>query len=378
MKKLRVMVTGGGSGGHIAPIIAVVSELQIEAAKQALNLKIKYLGACGGYRDLLEENNIAVSQIVLSRLSRNFFLKNIIEIPKFLVSFFQALWGVYWFMPDILFSKGGPGSLPVVLSATFYRIPIIVHESDSVPGFSNKVASRFAKKTIISFPSAEKYFSGNAILLGNPIRENLLKNLLTKAEAKRYLGFSAELPLIFVYGGSLGSVRINNLILGGLKEILSLTQVFHQTGKNNYENVLSAAGELLVKIPIGLRDNYKVTDFLVKDEDVKIAYLAADLVVARAGAANIFEIAAFGKPSVLIPLPESAGNHQKNNAYEYATNGAAEILEEKDVFPEIFVSTIKDLLGDSSRLEKMSVAARAFYKPGAAKKIAEVILGLTK
>lgn len=376
MRKLRILITGGGTGGHIYPLIAVVDNLKTLAKEKNIDLRVKYLGAPGAFHDILEGNGIQVVQIPLSKIRRYFSFQNFIDIPKFIWGFIKALWIIFWFMPDALFSKGGPGSLPVVLASAFYFIPIIIHESDTVPGASNKIASRFSKFVALSFKSAVKNFPGKkAVYVGAPVRETIFQDQEKSAEfSKKFMGFSVEKPLIFVIGGSQGATRLNDLILNNLPKLLQFTQILHQTGKDNYDGVLAKANEIMKSVPIGLREDYRPAPYFSKD--IHFAYKAADLVISRSGSGSIFDIAALGRPSLLVPLPESAGDHQKYNAHEFADAGACEVMEEKDIFPEIFVNTLKDLLSRHDKLEKMSFAAKEFYKPDAAKKIAEMIFGL--
>ena len=207
-------MTGGGSGGHIYPLVSVITELQILAAQEGVNLEIRYLGVVGPYEGLLRENGVRVQKILSSKLRRYFSLANIIDGPKFIISFFQALWKMLWFMPDVLFTKGGPGALAVVFVARLYRIPIIVHESDTVPGVSNLITAKYAKTIVVSFPSTAEYFGGReTITAGNPIRRYLFGESLTQSKAKLFLGFDPNVPLVLILGGSQGAVRINDFIL---------------------------------------------------------------------------------------------------------------------------------------------------------------------
>jgi len=259
MSKFRVMLTGGGSGGHIYPIIGVATELQLECAKLGIDLRLKYLGSCGDYREQLEANNIKVTGIVSNKVRRYFSLLNLFEAPKFILGLLQALWGTYWFMPDVLFSKGGPGAFAVVLAARFYRIPVVIHESDSIPGLTNSLSAKYAKVISTSFGLTSEYLGNGSILVGNPLRKAILANIkINKEQAKTKLGFDEKKPLIFVCGGSLGSVRINNFILKNLPLILEVSQVLHQTGKDNYEEVLRRASKKWIysrKLPGNWRTN---------------------------------------------------------------------------------------------------------------------------
>ncbi|MBI2592991.1 MAG: UDP-N-acetylglucosamine--N-acetylmuramyl-(pentapeptide) pyrophosphoryl-undecaprenol N-acetylglucosamine transferase [Candidatus Colwellbacteria bacterium] len=375
MPKFRVLVTGGGTGGHIYPLVAVVSELQILASTMRIDAEIRYLGSFGPYRDLLRDNDIKAQGIVESKLRRYFSLENFIDGPKFIVGFLQALSRLFWFMPDAVFSKGGPGAMAVVLAARFYGIPVIIHESDAIPGTTNLICGRFAKIVTVAFSGAAKYFPGKeVIVVGNPIRRYLFSDVITPKKAKGFLEFNPELPLMLVLGGSQGAVRLNEFILDNLPDLLNVTQIFHQTGKKNYQPVVNEVDFVLSKLPEETIKRYRPIDYFEKD--IRTALMAADVVLSRAGAGGIFETAAFGKPSILIPLPEAASGHQAANAYDYAASGAAIVIEESNLTPELLLHELKGLLGNQNRLSEMSQAAIAFSKPDSASNLAKIILKL--
>ena len=285
---------------------------------------------------------------------------------------------MFWFMPDVVFSKGGPGALAVVLAARFYRIPVVIHESDSVPGLTNHISSRFAKTIIISFDSAAKYFPGKqTILTGNPVRRSLI---LTKAgetmtRNKGFLGFDPSLPLITIMGGSQGAAAFNNFILENLPKLLEFTQVMHQTGMANYDDVFGQALDLLNGMKEEVSKKYRIVSYL--KEDLAPVYIASNLIVSRASAGSIFELAAFGKPSILIPLPPdvAAGDHQTENAKDYSKSGAAITIPQEDIKVKL-IKEILDLVQDQKRLDEMGKAAHTFSKPEAAKEVANIILGI--
>lgn len=301
MKRFRVLTTGGGTAGHVYPIGAVVAELQTIAASKNIPLEVRYLGAHGPFKEFLEQNNIKVQRVAGSKIRRYFSWQNFVDVPKFIYSLCQALWKVFWYMPDVLFSKGGPGSLAVVLVARFYRIPVVVHESDAIPSITTRITSKFAKTIAISFEAAGKYFEGREVVFtGNPVRKYLLSDPTTTQKAKGYFGFDPNGPLLLILGGSQGSTSVNDFIIDVLPDLLKTTQVLHQTGKNDYERVIKEAGVVLGDLPEEVQTRYKALDFFEKD--IRIALQGADLVLSRAGASAIFETAAFGKPSILIPL----------------------------------------------------------------------------
>ncbi len=376
---IRILFTGGETGGHIYPIIAVAEELQISG--DTMEIDLRYFGVPGNYKKLLEENNIWVSKILSAKLRRYFDIRNLVDILIFLpLSFIQALWKVFWFMPDILFSKGGPGALPVVLACRFYLIPVIIHDSDSIMGLANKLSSHFAKRIAVSFSSAiedltkkNPKLGRKTALIGNPIRRSLLKAIIDPQAAKEFFGFNSEKPVILVIGGSQGAVKINNFMVEAAVELIKKFQILHQTGIKNFDSAKTELDMVLKKFSPEEKKNYKLVPYFEKD--MANAYSAADLVISRASSGSIFEIAALGKPSILIPLPEEVvGVHQAKNAYEYVKTGAAIMIEEPNLKQNIFMAQLEKIFSNPEKLKLMSAAAKQFSKPQAGKMIAEEIL----
>ena len=381
---IKILFTGGGTGGHIYPIVAVAEELKIKFIEGS-EIDLYYLGAPGLFRGLLESNGIKVSKILSAKLRRYFDLRNFIEIPfLFPLSVIQAIWKVFWLMPDVLFSKGGPGSLPVVLACKFYNIPIIIHDSDTTPGLSNELAARFASRIAISFAStAEIFIAKNPgldkkiALTGNPVRRSLTNgDILDKATAKKVFGFDAEKPVILGICGSQGAIKVNDFMLEIADELITEGfQILHQTGIKNFESVKKELDITLRKYPEKQKNRYKIVPYF--EENLKDAYSAADLIISRASGGSIFEMAAFGKPAILIPLPSDiVGDHQIKNAYEYAKTGAAVIIEQENLKPDIFLFQLKKLFSESEKLNQMSLTAKSFSKPESAEIIAEEIIKL--
>jgi len=379
---MRILFAGGGTGGHIYPILAVTEELQKAAINGKIDLDLRYFSDPERYNFLLVSNGILVSKIFSAKLRRYFDIRNLFDIPLFFISVIQSFWKVFWFMPDVLFSKGGPGSLPVVLACWFYRVPIIIHESDSAPGLANLMASKFADRIAVSFNSATKFFiaknsklSEKIALTGNPTRKSLTDSALEQEAAKQIFSFDSKKPLILIIGGSQGSAKINDFMLNASLELMEADiQVLHQTGVNNFDDAKKELKFILENYTEKEMARYKIVPYFEKD--LQDAYAAADIIISRAGSGSIFEIAAFGKPSILIPLQKSAQNHQIQNAYEYAGSGAAIIVEEANLMPNIIISQIKKIVSDPEKFKKMSEAAKNFSKPEAAKIISEEIIKL--
>ena len=379
---MRILFAGGGTGGHIYPILAVTEELQKAAINGKIDLDLRYFSDPERYNFLLASNGILVSKIFSAKLRRYFDIRNLFDIPLFFISVIQSFWKVFWFMPDVLFSKGGPGSLPVVLACWFYRVPIIIHESDSAPGLANLMASKFADRIAVSFNSATEFFiaknaelSEKIALTGNPTRKSLTDNALEQEAAKQIFSFDSKKPLILIIGGSQGSAKINDFMLNASLELMEADiQVLHQTGVNNFDDAKKELKFILENYTEKEMARYKIVPYFEKD--LQDAYAAADIIISRAGSGSIFEIAAFGKPSILIPLQKSAQNHQIQNAYEYAGSGAAIVVEEANLMPNIIISQIKKIVSDPEKFKKMSEAAKNFSKPEAAKIISEEIIKL--
>ncbi len=374
MAKIRIVLTGGGSGGHIYPLLAVAEELQKTALEKKMLLDMNYLGPHDAFSSLLHESGIRMRSVMGARLRNYSAAQNILDIPKFFIGLLQAFWKLFWIMPDVIFSKGGTGAFPVVFAGWFYRIPILIHESDAIPGATNILSSRFATRIALAFEGAKGYFDVNrSAVIGNPVRPWLLADRPDQKFAKQALGFKPEEPLLLILGGSQGSRRINEFIITHVLLITKETQVLHQTGAGNFTEI-----ESLVKAALGESAHsetpYKVVPYL--DKDLKNALAAADCVVARAGSGAISEVSAFGKPMILIPLAESAHDHQRANARVFEKAGGGIVIEEENLFIGIFIGALKKIIEDSQRKAAMSTAAASFFKPDAAKIAAEELFRL--
>jgi UDP-N-acetylglucosamine--N-acetylmuramyl-(pentapeptide) pyrophosphoryl-undecaprenol N-acetylglucosamine transferase len=364
----RVVLTGGGSGGHIYPLLAVAEALQKKSTELSFQEELIYIGPKDAYEPLFVARDISVRSIFSGKLRRYFSLENITDIPKIAIGFIQAFWQLYIIMPDVIFSKGGPGALPVVIAGWFYRIPVAIHESDAVPGLTNAISAYFAKKIFVSFADAAKYFPADKTdVTGAPIRDELISNPTSQELAKESLGFSSSHPLVLILGGSQGSLRINNFILANLQALVKQTQVLHQTGIANFLEAQKLSHAALIDQPI---DDNRYVPVNYFTDNLATAYTAADLVIARPGG-TIFEIAAFGKPAILIPITESANDHQRANAYAFADAGGGVVIEESNLLPGIFLQQVSSILTDDALHAKMSTASLKFFIPNAAETIVE-------
>ncbi len=369
----RVVLTGGGSGGHIYPLLAVADELDRKAAALGFVEERYYVGPHDSYAPLFAARDIASRNILAGKLRRYASFQNILDIPKVLIGFVQALWQLYLIMPDVIFSKGGPGALPVVVAGWFYRVPVVIHESDAVPGLTNRWSARFAKKIFLSFADAADGFGRAAAkteVTGAPVRRELIEHRSSPEAAKESLGFEKEKPLLLILGGSQGSIRINEFILEYLPQILAETQILHQTGVANFADVEKLARAMQMDAPFTNR--YQPVNYFT--DTYEAALSAADVVLGRAGSGVIFEGAAFGKPEILIPLPDAANDHQRANAYAFAKAGGGIVIEEANLLPGLFLNELKKILGNHDAQATMGNASASFFKPGGAETIAETLL----
>lgn len=379
---MRIVFTGGGTGGHLYPILAAAREIKRMAEEERiLDIQLFYFGPERIASEALSAEDIIFSRISAGKMRRYFSLWNLTDFFKVALGIIQALWKMFLVMPDMVFAKGGYGSFPTLLAARIYRLPVMMHESDAIPGRVNQWAGKWAARSAISFASAAKYFpEERTALTGIPIRRQILGG--NSEEAREAFGIFSSRPVVFIMGGSQGSRIINQTVVQILKELLGQYEIIHQVGENNFEDMrLETAPILENKASPAFAGRprekayYHLVSFLDENK-MRSAYFLADLVVSRAGATSIFEIAARGKPSILIPLKNSAQDHQRANAYEYARHGAAVVIEEDNLTPSVLLHEIQTLIADSERLKRMGESARAFSRPDAAETIAREILTL--
>ena len=372
---MRILFTGGGTGGHIFPIIAVAREIRRIYPRE--NIKFFYLGPPNSLHSiLLSQEDIKVGWVLSGKIRRYFsglsllqtFIDIIFKIP---IGFWQSFFSIFFIVPDVIFSKGGYGSLPVVFSGWLFRIPIYLHEADVVPGVANRILSHFAKKIFTSFPQTQtEYFPPRKMIeTGNPVRKEIAEG--SKEKAQELFKMAGGKPVVLILGGSQGAERINDTILTILPELLQNFEVFHQGGEKKFKELKAEAQVMILE---ELKKYYHIFSFL-REPELKQAYAAADIVVSRAGAGSIFEIAYLGKSAILIPLPESAQDHQVKNAYVLSRSGAAVVFEEENLTPHFLLEKLKYLISHPQEMAMMSQKARAFFKPDAARRIAEYILG---
>ncbi len=366
----RIVLTGGLSGGHTFPLVAVSRE--IRTLTQG-DVEFLFLGSRGLFeKEAMDQEGIRTKFIVTAKWRRYFSVMNFLDLFKFPLACLQALWYLLWFMPDAVFSKGGAASVPIAFAAWVYRIPILMHDSDAVAGRANRFVSRFARRIAIAYERTRQYFPSEKVMLtGNPVRKEILG--ADPVESRAYFQFDPERPLIMVMGGSLGARALNHHIIKALPELLERgVQVLHLVGESHMKEVRKLVFEKGINEE---NTNYRPVPFLGA-ADMGRAYAAADVVIARAGAGSITELAALKKASILVPLPTAANDEQRFNAYEVAKTGGAAVAEEANMSENLLVTLLSEILGDAERRQKMGEAIHAFYHPDAARVIAEGVVSM--
>ncbi|MCX6788077.1 MAG: UDP-N-acetylglucosamine--N-acetylmuramyl-(pentapeptide) pyrophosphoryl-undecaprenol N-acetylglucosamine transferase [Candidatus Kaiserbacteria bacterium] len=371
-----IAFTGGGTGGHFYPIIAIAEAINdLVSEKRLLAPTLYYLAPNSFDEKALFENGISFIRIPAGKMRRYASLQNITDSFITLAGTISALFTLFRLYPDVVVSKGGYGSVPTVLAAKILRIPVIIHESDAKPGRANLLAAKFAKKIAISFESAAQYFPKNTqdkiARTGIPIRKALMRVEIEGAQ--QYLGLEKDIPTILILGGSQGAVKINEMVLTSLPRLVALANIIHQTGQANFKDVQGIAKVVLGKDPHASR--YNPINYL-SEISLQRAAGVASLVVSRAGANSIAEIGLWKKPAILIPIPESISHDQRSNAYAYAKTGAAIVLDEENLTPHILISEIERILNDPALAKRMGAAAEGFTDPDAARILAGEVLAL--
>jgi len=355
---MKIVFTGGGTGGHFYPIIAVAQKVnQIISKENIVGTKLYYISDVPYDNQALFENSLIFEKI---------------NAGKTIFGILGAIYKIFLIYPDVIFSKGGYAAFPVVFAAKMLRIPVVIHESDAAPGRVNVFASKFAKRVAVSFKDASSYFPKNkTIYTGQPIRTEIEK----KQERDASLNFwklESDLPILLILGGSQGAELINNIVIDALPELVKKYQIIHQTGVNNFKNVKARADVVLADN----RDKAKyIAKAFLNPLEMKNASGAATLIVSRAGS-TIFEIASWGVPSILVPFTTSNADHSKKNAFAYARVGACVVIEEMNMKDHILISEIDRIVEDKQIALHMSKNALNFYKPDASNTIAREIIDI--
>lgn len=355
------MLTGGGTGGHAYPAICIAHELKSTHP----DCELLYIGGTGSIEEKLAgASNIPFEGLKTRKIKKLLSIDSIGVAYTLISGIMKAGSILYKFNPDIVVGTGGYASAAVCLAQFISGRKTLIHEQNAVPGRTNLLISRFASKVCVTFENSVKYFPDKkTVLTGLPVRSELL-DLPDKKTAYSTLGLSDNMLTLLVYGGSQGSVKLNNVIMESLPELQKLpVQIIHQTGERNYKEVQyfqSYKGY----------DNYYVFPYF---DDIRPVFASADLMLTRAGASTISEITAIGIPSIYVPYPYAYANHQFHNAKFIVDNGGGILIEENNFTSRKLIKTISGLLAHPDDLNAMRENSKRLGKPSAAKEIVALI-----
>lgn len=364
MKKLKVIVSGGGTGGHIFPAVSIANEIR----ERFPDADILFVGALG---KMEMERVPSAGYRIIGLPIMGFPRKPSFKMLGFFLKLFQSMRLanriIKSFKPDVAIGVGGFASGPVLKAAVRKGVPAVLQEQNSYAGVTNKLLSAKVNKICVAYPSMERYFPAEKIVMtGNPIRKNLLENITNKTEAYRYFNLDAEKPVVLIIGGSLGARTLNESVMANLELIRnSDAQIVWQTGSYYYKEMLERLGQ-------DGPTNLHAMEFVSRME---LAYSVADVVISRAGAGTISELCLLAKPSILVPSPNVAEDHQTKNAMALVENQAALLIKDADSKAELFKETFS-LLDDKERLKSLSNNIKKLGRPNAAKDIVDVILAV--
>jgi len=369
---MKILLTGGGTGGHFYPIVAIAESIRkIVKEEKLLDATIYYMAPSPYDERILFENGIIYRFSFAGKIRRYFSILNVTDLIKTFFGILKACLDVWSIFPDVVFGKGGYVSFPVLFAARLFRIPVVIHESDSHPGRVNLWAGKFAKKVALSYREAAQYFPAEKIAFtGNPIRKDIMEPV--HEGAKEFLKLDTGVPVIVILGGSQGSRRINDAIIGILPELVKKYSIIHQTGKDNFEEMSNTA-KVVLNESLN-RDRYKPFEYL-NALALRMSAGAADIIISRAGS-TIFEIASWGVPSIIIPIPEEISHDQKSNAFAYAASGACSVVEEVNLTPHILLAEIDRILENPTLSNEMKKGASTFAHKDASEKIAHEIISI--
>ena len=328
----RIVLTGGGTAGHVTPNMALVPSL-----KEA-GYDIQYIGSYNGIeKRLIEEMGIPYHGISSGKLRRYFDPKNFSDPFKVMKGYLEASHMIRKLKPDIVFSKGGFVSVPVVLAAKRRRVPVIIHESDLTPGLANKICIPAATKVCCNFPETLKHLPENkAVLTGSPIRQELFSG--KKEEGLRLCGFDDSKPVLLVMGGSLGATAVNKAVRNALPELLKDWQIIHLCGKGNLDSTLAQPGYIQYEY--------------ISDE-LKDLFAISDIVLSRAGANAICELLSLKKPNILVPLPAAVSRgDQILNANSFKKQGFSYVLEEEKLNADTLMAAVHEVYNNRDSYKK--------------------------
>ncbi|MDO8561532.1 MAG: UDP-N-acetylglucosamine--N-acetylmuramyl-(pentapeptide) pyrophosphoryl-undecaprenol N-acetylglucosamine transferase [bacterium] len=371
---MKVALTGGGSGGHFYPLIAVAEALEdISKERHLIEPELCYIGPAPFDPAALQEHDIRHYETSAGRIRYYRSALNFLGLFKTAWGIILATIKLFGIYPDVVFSTGGFAAYPALVAARLLKIPVIIYDADSSPGRVSIWSSKFARFIAIAHPDAAKQFGDKVQHLiarvGHPIRKEIESP--AREGGYEFLGLEKSVPTVFVMGGSQGAVTINNAVLDALPELVNHYNIVHQTGAVNLVETTRVARLVLRNHDHEKR--YRAFG-LLNTLALRMTAGITSLVIARAGSGTIFEIASWGIPSILIPIPRDVSHDQTENAFSYARAGASVVLEQQNLTQHLLLAEIERILNNQPLRDKMSDAARKFARKDSARKIAEVLI----
>ena len=371
---MRIVLVGGGTGGHFYPLIAVAEAIEdITEEKKLIEPELYYVGPKPFDGPALLDHAIEYIPSSAGKIHRFGAILNVIWAIPTAIGIVRSTLQLYRLYPDVVFSTGGYAAFPTLCAARLLHIPVIIYDADAEPGRVSLWSAKFARWIGIAHPDAAVKFPEKVrhkiARIGHPIRKEIESP--AKEGGYEFLKLDASVPTVFIIGGSQGARAINGVVLDALGELVNAYNIIHQTGTANLEEVNNISSVVLKDSKHA--DRYRAFG-LLNTLAMRMAAGIADIVVARAGSGTIFEIASWGKPAILVPIPEDVSHDQVNNAFSYARAGAAVVIEQHNLAPHILIAEIGRVLTDAKLREQMSKAAKEFARPQAARKIADILL----
>ena len=359
---MRVIIAGGGTGGHINPGIAIAKQIM----QKYPGSDIRFIGTARGLETkLVPREGFKLELIKVKGFRRKLSLDTLVSIKEMFQGFWEAGNIIRKFKPDVVIGTGGYVCGPVLFNASMMRIPTLIHEQNAFPGVTNKILSRFVDAVAISFKESEQYFKNakKLILTGNPVRSELLQ--VNRVSARQKIGIGKDKNLVVVMGGSLGAEKINDTVVEMIKTHYKSNDcnIMFGTGNSQYESVSKRIEQ--VKLP-----SLEVVPYIY---DAANVYAAADLIVCRGGAITCSELAVLGVPSIMIPSPNVTANHQEHNARALEKQGASVVILERELKPDLLYNQITGMLKNKERLNKMAKDAKKIGISNATEKICCII-----
>lgn len=370
-RPMRIIIAGGGTGGHVLPAIAVIDELR----SRKIPLDPLWIGGAGGVeRDEAQRAGIPFRSVPVGKFRRYADLRTAADMVRVPAGIVRSWTIVRSFNPDVIFSTGGFVSVPTVVAGA-RRAPVLTHEQTAILGLATKINCYFAHQLAVSWDQTARLPTRRpSIVTGNPVRSSLFGG--DRARGLEHFGFSTELPVLYVTGGARGAHALNERIEALLPDLLDHCQVIHQTGPSSMNDDAARLRRARASWPDAVNARYHVAEFI--GDELRDVYAMADLVIGRAGAGTVAELAALGKPSLLIPLPLSGGGEQDVNAALMRAAGAAIVLAQSEATPVRLRAEVLTLLDDPERLRAMGAGASAVGKIDAASRLADELLRLTR